>query len=167
MRLKALTEIYTKHSFAQLQNHIFQKFVRICQILRTFSEICNEIFEIIERCKGVLCVDLGESFPTHIFLQNLASIQQRTSLVKFLVRKSFSVVVRQQAERLVMITETAADQIPCAKVSIATLHTKVQNCERTTQSASGAKWMPSPLNRLLRCFHIGWDDRRYQLIRLS
>ena len=28
-------------------------------------------------------VDLGESFPTHIFLQNLASIQPRTSLVKF------------------------------------------------------------------------------------
>ena len=29
------------------------------------------------------CVDLGESFPTHIFLQNLASIQLRTSPVKF------------------------------------------------------------------------------------
>ena len=32
------------------------------------------------------CVDLGESFPlipTHIFLQNLASIQPRTSPFKF------------------------------------------------------------------------------------
>ena len=29
------------------------------------------------------CVDLGESFPTHVFLQNLASIQLRTSPVKF------------------------------------------------------------------------------------
>ena len=29
------------------------------------------------------CVDLGESFPTHILLQNLASIQLRTSPVKF------------------------------------------------------------------------------------
>ena len=28
-------------------------------------------------------VDLGESFPTHIYLQKLASIQPRTSLVKF------------------------------------------------------------------------------------
>ena len=28
-------------------------------------------------------VDLGESFPTHIYLQNLASIQPRTSPVKF------------------------------------------------------------------------------------
>ena len=29
------------------------------------------------------CVDLGESFPTSIYLQNLASIQPRTSFVKF------------------------------------------------------------------------------------
>ena len=29
------------------------------------------------------CVGLGESFPTSIYLQNLASIQPRTSLVKF------------------------------------------------------------------------------------
>ena len=29
------------------------------------------------------CVDLGESFPTTIFLQNLASIQPRTSPFKF------------------------------------------------------------------------------------
>ena len=37
--------------------------------------------EITERCKGVHCVDLGESFQTHIFLQKLASIQPRTSPV--------------------------------------------------------------------------------------
>ena len=36
-----------------------------------------------KRCKGVHCVDLGESFPTSIYLQNLASIQPRTSPVKF------------------------------------------------------------------------------------
>ena len=28
------------------------------------------------------CIDLGESFPTHIYLQNLASIQPRTSSLK-------------------------------------------------------------------------------------
>ena len=39
--------------------------------------------EIREQCKGVYCVDLGESFPTHIWLQRSASIQLRTSLVKF------------------------------------------------------------------------------------
>ena len=38
--------------------------------------------EIAELCKGVHCVDLGESFQTHIFLQNLASTQPRTSPVK-------------------------------------------------------------------------------------
>ena len=38
---------------------------------------------IPKRCKGVHCVDLGESFPTSIYLQNLASIQPRTSPVKF------------------------------------------------------------------------------------
>ena len=39
--------------------------------------------EIAELCKRVHCVDLGESFQTHIYLQNLASIQPRTSPVKF------------------------------------------------------------------------------------
>ena len=38
---------------------------------------------IPNRCKGVHRVDLVESFPTHIFLQNLASILPRTSPVKF------------------------------------------------------------------------------------
>ena len=43
----------------------------------------NENFEIRERCKGVHCVDLGESFPTSIYLQKSASIQPRTSRSKF------------------------------------------------------------------------------------
>jgi len=38
---------------------------------------------ILELCKGVHCVDLGESFQTLIYLQNLASIQPRTSPLKF------------------------------------------------------------------------------------
>ena len=40
-------------------------------------------FEIEERCKGVHCVDLGESFPTSIYLVKSASIQPRTSPSKF------------------------------------------------------------------------------------
>ena len=43
----------------------------------------DEHFEIRERCKVVHCVDLGESFQMHINLQNLASIQPRTSPLKF------------------------------------------------------------------------------------
>ena len=33
--------------------------------------------------KHVNLVDLAKSFPMNIFLQNLASIQKRTSLIKF------------------------------------------------------------------------------------
>ena len=36
-----------------------------------------------KRCKGVYCVDLGETFPTNIWLQRSASIQTRSSLVEF------------------------------------------------------------------------------------
>ena len=36
-----------------------------------------------ERCKGVHCVDLCESFPTRIYLQKSASIQPRTSPSKY------------------------------------------------------------------------------------
>ena len=42
---------------------------------RKKTALFNEKFEIRERCKGVHCVDLDESFPTNIYLQNLASIQ--------------------------------------------------------------------------------------------
>ena len=58
-------------------------------ILINFGKFCKHFGkiltknEITELCKGVHCVDLGESFQTHIFLQNLASIQPRTSPVKF------------------------------------------------------------------------------------
>ena len=45
--------------------------------------ISDEKIEIRERCKGVHCVDLGESFPTSIYLQKSASIQPRTSSSKF------------------------------------------------------------------------------------
>ena len=47
-----------------------------------FRNFLQEI-EIAELCKGVHCVELGESFQTHMYLQNLDSIQPRTSPVKF------------------------------------------------------------------------------------
>ena len=58
------------------------KLGNFCEILeknRKNSAFFNGNCEIRERCKGVHCVDLGESFPTSIYLQNLASIQPRTS----------------------------------------------------------------------------------------
>merc|ERR1712193_437730 len=63
-----------------------QNFSKISKKSRKMTKISQKFYEKIEtrkRCKGVHCVDLGESFPTHIYLQNLASIQPRTSLLKF------------------------------------------------------------------------------------
>ena len=50
--------------------------------------IFDEKIEIRERRKGVHCVDLGESFPTSIYLQKLASIQEKTSPSKFVSSRS-------------------------------------------------------------------------------
>ena len=74
---KKFGEIWRKFS------KILAKFAKFWKKTAKNSAIFNENFEIRERCKGVHCVDLGESFPTSIYLQNLASIQPRTSLVKF------------------------------------------------------------------------------------
>ena len=49
--------------------------LKIAIFTKTFEKI-----ETRERCKGV---HRGESFPTSIFLQILASIQPRTGLAKF------------------------------------------------------------------------------------
>ena len=43
----------------------------------------NSKYVVLEQCKRVICVDLGESFQTHTYLQKFASIQPRTSPVKF------------------------------------------------------------------------------------
>ena len=54
-----------------------------CRRVEMFQPCCWLKIKIRERCKGVHCVDLGESFPTRIYLQKSASIQPRTSPVKF------------------------------------------------------------------------------------
>ena len=57
---------------------------KICKIsAKSLANLFFQKIEIAEPCKGVHYVDLGESFQTHIFLQNLASIQPRTSPPKF------------------------------------------------------------------------------------
>ena len=48
-----------------------------------FGKKLTKKIEDAELCERVHCVDLGESFPTHIYLQNLASIQPKTSPLKF------------------------------------------------------------------------------------
>ncbi len=50
-----------------------------------------------KECKGVHCVDLGESFPTRIYLQKSASIQPKTSniLPKFCQKLATTLRVRR------------------------------------------------------------------------
>jgi len=60
--------------------------------------IFDEKVEIRERCKGVHCVDLGESFPTSIYLQKSASIQPRTSPSKFGENYSIRVELQKGTE---------------------------------------------------------------------
>ena len=63
----------------------------ITSIAKKMLAIFDEKIEIRERCKGVQCVDLGESFPTSIYLQKSASIQPRTSPSKF-VGELFNII---------------------------------------------------------------------------
>ena len=52
---------------------------------KTCKAFLKDIVENVlsEQCKGGHCVDLDESFQALVYLQNVASIQPRTSLVKF------------------------------------------------------------------------------------
>ena len=63
----------------------FAIFLKILKLAIFFAKILANFGKnvVLERCEGVHCVDLGESFPTHIYVQNLASIQSRTSSPKF------------------------------------------------------------------------------------
>ena len=79
--------------FGKIPKRFGQIWRKFSKILATFANFWkensknfsnfNENFEIKERCKGVHCVDLGESFPTSIYLQKFASIQPRTSSFNF------------------------------------------------------------------------------------
>ena len=53
--------------------------------------------EISEVCKRVHCVDLEESFQTHICLQKLASIQPRTSPLKFAASRGDEVLTPEES----------------------------------------------------------------------
>ena len=71
----------------------FSKLAKFLKISANFGKILAIFFEknvLLELCKGVHCVDLGESFQTHIYLQKLASVQPRTSPLKFFNLIQFS-----------------------------------------------------------------------------
>ena len=47
----------------------------------------------------MLCVDVGENFQTHIYLQNFASMQPRTSTVKFAASRAKPTAGPHQAQQ--------------------------------------------------------------------
>ena len=73
---KLLTRSTRFTCFCAAQTSIFQQ-----NCVNFFFSFFGNKFQKL--CKGLHHVDLGESFPTNIFLQNLASIQPRTSPVRF------------------------------------------------------------------------------------
>ena len=74
--------------------------------------------EIAEQCKGVHCVDLYESFQTHIYLQNLASIRPRTSprprdeVVEVVDEVQLADALEDRAQRLHEDLRRSADDPP-------------------------------------------------------
>ena len=76
------------------------------------------------------CVDVGESFQTNIFLQNLASIQPRTGPVKFARSAAASVQVRDRlAPREVLLAEGApAGAVVCILAGTVLLFDRSGRC---------------------------------------
>ena len=124
--------------FSGAWREIWKKIIKISAIFgekmqnstKTLKTIGNSIFqsrkkngdfdekiEIRERCKGVHCVDLSESFPTSIYLQKSASIHPRTSPSKFGGKYSilFNRVLNRRASHVArsrLFPEEAADSSP-------------------------------------------------------
>ena len=63
--------------------------------------------------KHVHLVDLVKSFPTNIFLQNLASIQKRTSPIKFdhLDEKSEKGVISNLSTKVDALSESRGEKL--------------------------------------------------------
>ena len=111
MRFKALVEIYTMHSFAQLQNHIFfkklvefakicEKFQKFCEISQFFKPIFCEKIEIAAVQKDANLVDLEKCCQTHIFLQKFVLIQPRTSPPKICTAPPVPLAAQQATAEL-------------------------------------------------------------------
>ena len=90
---------------AKKQQHLRKN----CEFIENLNAKFDGNFEIRERCKSVHCVDVGETFPTCIFLQNLVSIQLKTSpeTAKFVFtitqRFNFRMVFSPGCDRLTKI----------------------------------------------------------------
>ena len=118
----------TRHSFPEFVAKSGQNFIKNSQkklqtSMQKMEKIGNSFFirekmltifgwnfEIWAVQKHVYLVDLVKSFPTNIFLQNLASIQPRTSPIKFahLAEKS------EKSSISNLSTKSGAASLPCS-----------------------------------------------------
>ena len=86
----------------------------------------------LEQYKGVHCVDLGESFQTRIYLENLASIPPRTSLVKFAASRPATTRAAFQPRSLVYTPHYVAPEV-LSRRSIGSKHSA---CEIPSKAVS-------------------------------
>ena len=103
--------------------------------------------------KHVNLVDLVKSFPTNIFSQNLASIQKRTSPLKFdhLAEKSEKGSISNLSTKVLAARLAAGQQIrqeegvpwPCATDTVHLLQR--QNCKTSPRALyfDTGEWMPT------------------------
>ena len=98
---------------ANLQNCV--KTQQKCQQCLTKKLRLENGLWILKRCKGVHCVDIGESFLTSIYLQKLASIQPRTSPIisRFRALGNFKLNF-EITNRLFATQETLSGEDTCA-----------------------------------------------------
>ena len=115
-------------------------------LARSFLPIIDYGFQKL--CKGVHCVDLGESFQTHILLQNVASIQPRTSPVKF---------ARRSAAALLLFSErgtSGRSRRSCCSAGTAPF-----------RSRGGRRWLPaeSPSRRPTWAASFDWLSKNSKI----
>ena len=98
--------------------------------------------------KHVNLVDLVKSFPTTIYLQNLASIQKRTSLVKFahLAEKSGEGSISNLSTKVQTLVEAHRSQVELLQSRVEALAMEVESLSgvRLERNSAGGPELSSP-----------------------
>ena len=112
-----------------------KKMLEFCQNFANWQNLAKNL--VLERCKGVHCVDLVESFQTHIYLQHSVSIQPRSGLVKFAPSSGTSGCI---GPSLRQVTRTSARTTRAARrrATVERARSTVTRAEPMTQA--GVDW---------------------------
>ena len=143
--LKILADTPSSFSWRRSQQMLGEdvdRFDRSALNSAKFQQNFWQKFEIGKRCKGVYCVDVGESFHLSLYLQNLVSIQPRTSPVKFAWSSEIS-------PQLPIHARTSTD---------AWLEARVGRAARWSRTSSFSRRTPftAPLKRKMNCSFCQW-----------